>query len=176
MSDRLVADLSLGLQRQLAFIAALSSSPQVLVLDEPTSGVDVLARSALWDTVRDQAEQGVGVLVTTHYMQEANQCDRLLLMSRGNLVAAGSVADIIGDTTAVAVATDDWKRAFSVLESAGESVTLAGRDIRVADGDPHRLSDLLAGHDVPATFTAVPATIEERMVTLAKAGVTTHGD
>ena len=52
------------------------------MLDEPTSGVDPVASAALWDTIHAQAEDGVGVLVTTHYMQEAQQCDRLLLMSR----------------------------------------------------------------------------------------------
>ena len=92
----LVRSLPLGAQRQVAFLAALAHSPEVLVLDEPTSGVDALARTALWDTIRAQAERGAGILVTTHYMQEAQQCDRLLLMSDGRLVAEGSEADIIG--------------------------------------------------------------------------------
>ena len=131
----LVRDLPLGAQRQVAFLAALAHSPEVLVLDEPTSGVDALDRAALWDTIRAQAEHGAGVLVTTHYMQEAQQCDRLLLMSNGRLVAQGSETDIIGSTTAVAVHADDWAKAFAALNAAGAPVMLAGRARTLIQGN-----------------------------------------
>ena len=167
-SGRLVRELSLGLQRRLAFLAALAHRPDVLVLDEPTSGVDALARASLWDTIREQADRGVGVLVTTHNMAEAAQCDRLLLMSRARLVAQGSEADIIGDTTASAVHTSDWAAAFAALNNAGEPVMLAGRDVRVADSDPARLRQILATAGIGAEVVAVPATIEERMMALAR--------
>lgn len=168
-ADRLVADVSLGLQRQLAFTCALLHTPDVLVLDEPTSGVDALARADLWDTIREQAAAGVGALVTTHYMQEAQQCDRLLLMSEGSLVAHGSEADIIAGTTAVEVQAEDWSAAFAALESAGEPVTLAGRSVRVADADAHGIAATLAAAGVTAHVRSVPATIEERMTVLARA-------
>jgi len=167
-ADVLVRALPLGAQRQVAFLAALAHSPQVLVLDEPTSGVDALARAALWDTIRAQAEQGAGVLVTTHYMQEAQQCDRLLLMSGGRLVAQGSEADIIGSTTAVAVRTDDWARAFTALNAAGVPVMLEGRAIRVADADPAGLAEVLRAAGIQASLQPVPATIEERMLMLSR--------
>ncbi len=169
VADRLVAELPLGLQRQLAFLAALAHDPQVLVLDEPTSGVDALARAALWDTIHEQAEKGVGVLVTTHNMAEAEQCDRLLLMSQARLVAQGSEADIIGSTTAVAVRTNDWARAFAVLNEAGQPVMLAGRDVRVAGADADQVRTVLAHAGVTADVVGVPATIEERMMVLARA-------
>src|SRR6201982_3013141 len=142
-ADVLVRELPLGAQRQVAFLAALAHSPRVLVLDEPTSGVDALARAALWDTIRAQAEGGAGVLVTTHYMQEAQQCDRLPLMADGRLVAEGSEADIIGSTTAVAVRTGDWARAFAALAAAGAPVMLAGRAIRVAQSEPAAVGGVL---------------------------------
>jgi ABC-type multidrug transport system ATPase subunit len=164
----LVRRLPLGAQRQLAFLAALAHSPEVLVLDEPTSCVDALARAALWDTIRAQATRGTGVLVTTHYMQEAQQCDRLLLMSNGRLVAQGSEADIIGSTTAVAVATEDWARAFAALNALGAPVMLAGRSIRVANADPAGLADVLRAAGIEASVQPVPATIEERMLMLAR--------
>lgn len=169
-SDILVRKLSLGIQRQAAFIAALSHAPEALLLDEPTSGVDALARASLWDTIRAQSDRGVGVLVTTHDMQEAQQCDRLLLMANGQLVAQGSEADIVGSTTAIAVHTNDWTAAFDVLNAAGAPVVLAGRAIRVASehpAEPERLSRILAGAGIEATFEPVPATIEERMLILA---------
>jgi ABC-2 type transport system ATP-binding protein/ribosome-dependent ATPase len=168
-ADVLVRELPLGAQRQVAFLAALAHSPEVLVLDEPTSGVDALARAALWDTIREQAERGAGVLVTTHYMQEAQQCDRLLLMSDGRLVAQGSESDIIGPTTAVAVHTSDWARAFAALDAAGVPVMLEGRAVRVADASPAELRPVLDDAGIQATLEPVPATIEERMLTLARA-------
>jgi ABC-type multidrug transport system ATPase subunit len=164
----LVRELPLGVQRQVAFLAALAHSPEVLVLDEPTSGVDVLARAALWDTIRAQAEYGAGVLVTTHYMQEAQQCDRLLLMADGRLVAQGSEADIVGSVGAVAVRTSDWARAFSALSAAGVPVILAGRAIRVADADLTGLRGVLEAAGIEASLEPVPATIEERMLALAR--------
>ena len=167
-ADVLVRELPLGAQRQVAFLAALAHSPEVLVLDEPTSGVDVLARAALWDTIRAQAERGAGVLVTTHYMQEAQQCDRLLLMSDGRLVGEGSEADIIGSTTAVAVRTGDWARAFAALAAAGAPVMLAGRAIRVANADPAELAEVLRAAGIEASLQPVPATIEERMLMLSR--------
>jgi len=165
----LVRELPLGAQRQVAFLAALAHSPEVLVLDEPTSGVDVLASASLWDTIRAQADHGAGVLVTTHYMQEAQQCDRLLLMSNGQLVAEGSEADIIGSTTAVAVHASDWAQAFAALDAAGAAVMLAGRAIRVANACPAELQQVLNAAGIQASLEAVPATIEERMLVLARA-------
>lgn len=169
VAGRLVAEISLGLQRRLAFVAVLAHEPEVLVLDEPTSGVDALARAALWDTIHEQAEEGVGVLVTTHNMAEAGQCDRLLLMSQARLVAQGSEADIIGATTAVAVRTSEWARAFAVLNQAGQPVMLAGRDVRVAGADADHVQAVLAAAGLAADVVGVPATIEERMMVLARA-------
>ena len=90
LRKRPVAEIGLGLQRRLAFAIALAHRPELLILDEPTSGVDPLSRARLWDAVHDEADHGTAVLVTTHYMQEAQQCDRLILMARGKAVAAGS--------------------------------------------------------------------------------------
>ncbi len=167
-ADSLVASLPLGLRRQLAFLCALQHSPDVLVLDEPTSGVEPLARARLWDRIRSQADSGVGVLVTTHYMQEARQCDRLLLMSDGRLVAQGSEQDIVDGTRTVAVHADDWARVFEVLSAAGMAVNLAGRDVRVIDPDEVRLQAALAQSGITATVTEVAPTIEERMTMLAR--------
>jgi ABC-type multidrug transport system ATPase subunit len=171
-ADVLVARLPLGLQRELSFVAALAHRPEVLVLDEPTSGVDALARAALWDTIREQADRGAGVLVTTHYMQEAVQCDRLLLLSQGRLVAQGSEADVVAGTTALDVRTARWEDAFAVLDAAGEPVLLSGRSIRVAGGDPSHVGALLSAHGLDAAVTTVPGTIEERMLLLSRDGRT----
>jgi ABC-2 type transport system ATP-binding protein len=164
----LVSSLPLGLRRQLAFLCALQHGPDVLVLDEPTSGVEPLARARLWDRIRSQADRGVGVLVTTHYMQEARQCDRLLLMSDGRLVAQGSEQDIVAGTRTMAVHTQDWARVFEVLSAAGMTVNLSGRDVRVIDPDEQQLAAVLAQSGLITTMTEVAPTIEERMTMLAR--------
>jgi ABC-type multidrug transport system ATPase subunit len=159
-----VADVGLGVQRQLAFYCALLHEPRLLILDEPTSGVDPIARARLWDTIHEQADAGVAVLVTTHNMQEAEQCDELVLMSHGRKVGAGREADLIGDTTAVEVATASWSAAFDTLSAADLPVTLAGRTVRVAGVSRPRIEAVLAGAGVDATVRDVPATLEEKMV------------
>lgn len=169
LGDQLVGRLPLGLQRELAFACAMVHDPVLLVLDEPTSGVGAQTRAALWALIRERAEAGVGVLVTTHYMAEAQQCDRLLLMSGGRLVAAGSEADIIGGTTAVQVTTSDWAAAFAALTAAGLPVTLAGTDVRVADRQAAEVSAALSAAGLLGEVVAVPATIEERMTVLSQA-------
>ena len=167
VADRLVRDLPRGLQRQLAFVAALQHDPEVLVLDEPTSGVEPLASARLWDRIRAEAERGAGVLVTTHSMEEARQCDRLLLMAQARLVGSGSERDLVAGTRAVAVVTDTWTEAFDALTRAGELVTLDGRSVRVVDRDPAAVERVLAGAGVTARVTQVPATLEERMAALS---------
>ncbi|GAA4991982.1 hypothetical protein GCM10023205_75460 [Yinghuangia aomiensis] len=166
---RPVGEIGLGLQRQLAFAIALAHHPELLVLDEPTSGVDPLARARLWDAVHDQADAGTGILVTTHYMQEAQQCDRLILMSRGKAVAAGTEKDIIGDTTACEVDTPHWAGAFAALDNAGLPVTLTGTRVRLADTPPDTVAQALRDAGITADVHQVPATLEEEMTVIDRA-------
>jgi ABC-2 type transport system ATP-binding protein len=87
-------DLALGYKQRLAMAAALMHEPDILFLDEPTSGVDPLARREFWHRINLLAEQGVTVLVTTHFMDEANYCDRLLVMADGEPLAQGTPAEM----------------------------------------------------------------------------------
>jgi ABC-2 type transport system ATP-binding protein len=87
-------DLSLGYKQRLAMAAALMHEPEILFLDEPTSGVDPLARREFWHRINLLAERGVTVLVTTHFMDEANYCDRLLIMADGETLAQGTPAEM----------------------------------------------------------------------------------
>ncbi len=83
-----------GWKQRLALGCALLHEPPILFLDEPTSGVDPLARRAFWDSIRDMAASGRTVFVTTHYMEEAENCHRLAMMHRGRIVAVGSPAEL----------------------------------------------------------------------------------
>jgi ABC-2 type transport system ATP-binding protein len=83
-----------GWKRRVAFGAAVMHEPSVLFLDEPTSGVDPLARRAFWKMINTFADRGMAILVTTHYLEEAEQCNRLGLMVAGELVAQGTPSSL----------------------------------------------------------------------------------
>jgi len=87
-------ELPLGYKQRLSFAAALMHEPDILFLDEPTSGIDPLARQEFWQRTNALAETGITVLVTTHFMEEANYCDRLLIMAEGQVLAAGTPNEI----------------------------------------------------------------------------------
>ena len=167
VADELVAALPLGLRRRTAFAAALAHSPDLLVLDEPTSGVDPLGRARLWNTIRDAADAGAGVLVSTHYMEEAENCDRLVVMGAGVVVAAGGLDDIVAGRVAVQVRCPAWEPAFVAIEDAGLAVTLHGERVRVVGSDPDQVAAVLDRAGVRAQVTPVPATFEEAFVLLA---------
>jgi ABC-2 type transport system ATP-binding protein len=166
-----VGRLPLGLQRRVAFAQALSHGPELLILDEPTSGVDPLGRARLWQTISGAAGLGAGVLVSTHYMEEAQECDRLVIMAEGAVVAAGTAAQIVGDAQVTVVETPSWSAAFRRLSRAGLAVSLAGLDLRVPGASPAEVGAVLAdGADglpvLASTVRQAPATLEERFFEL----------
>jgi ABC-2 type transport system ATP-binding protein len=85
--DRLISDLPLGLRQKLAFSVALLHEPRIVFLDEPTGGVDPITRRQFWEMIYETATRGITVFVTTHYMDEAEYCDRISIMSEGRIVA-----------------------------------------------------------------------------------------
>ncbi len=96
--DAKVEALSGGMKRRLTIARALVSEPEILMLDEPTTGLDPQARHILWDRLFRLKEQGVTLVITTHFMDEAEQlCDRLIVMDKGTIMAEGSPASLIKD-------------------------------------------------------------------------------
>ena len=95
---QLAGDLSGGWKQRLALAACTLHSPKLLLLDEPTAGVDPKARRDFWDEIHNLSGQGITVLVSTHYMDEAERCDRVVYISFGNIVARGTVADLIAQS------------------------------------------------------------------------------
>ncbi|MCI0445770.1 ABC transporter ATP-binding protein, partial [bacterium] len=88
------AILSAGWKQRLSLGCAILHEPPILFLDEPTSGVDPISRRNFWDLIHDMSTQGVTIFVTTHYMEEAEYCDRLALIYRGELTAAGTPQEL----------------------------------------------------------------------------------
>jgi ABC-type multidrug transport system ATPase subunit len=163
-SRTVVGSLPLGVQRSAAFAQALAHQPDLLILDEPTSGVDPLARARLWETVAIAAAAGTGVLVTTHYMDEAQECDRLMVMADGRVVAEGTAGQIVGDARVAVVETGSWAPAFAALEAAGLPAALVGRTLRVPGAEPADVRRALG--PIEASVTGAPATLEERFFEL----------
>ena len=96
--DSKVDSLSGGMKRRLTIARALVSEPEILMLDEPTTGLDPQARHILWDRLFRLKEQGVTLVITTHFMDEAEQlCDRLIVMDKGKIMAEGSPSSLIRD-------------------------------------------------------------------------------
>ncbi len=166
----LVGQLPLGLQRRAAFAQALAHQPDLLILDEPTSGVDPLGRARLWDTVRSAAEGGAGVLITTHYMEEAHECDRLIIMADGGVVAEGTPEQVTGDASVTVVTTGAWETAFRRLADAGLDVTMAGHTLRLPLASPDQARDALgdAGAGAGVAVSTAPASLEERFFQLVQ--------
>lgn len=93
-ASSLASELPLGLKQRLSLAAALMHSPDILFLDEPTSGVDPLTRRDFWARIGELAEAGVSVLVTSHFMDEAEYCDQLVLINAGKVVVTGTPAEL----------------------------------------------------------------------------------
>ncbi|HSP13376.1 MAG TPA: ABC transporter ATP-binding protein [Thermoanaerobaculia bacterium] len=115
---RMVGDLSLGWKQRLALGCAVLHEPPLLFLDEPTSGVDPIARRHFWDVIYDLAERGTTVFVSTHYMVEAEFCDRLALMNRGRIIALDTPENIRGQLREplFAISCSDSVRALRLLQ------------------------------------------------------------
>ena len=165
-SGTVVGQLPLGVQRRVAFAQALAHRPGLLVLDEPTSGVDPLARARLWETIRQAADAGAGVLVTTHYMDEAAECDRLVVMAGGRVAATGTPAGIAGTAPVAVVESARWADAYAALDAAGLRAALAGTSLRVPGAPTADVSRVLRRAGLAATVSEAPATLDERFLEL----------
>src|SRR4051812_31009308 len=113
---QLAGELSGGWKQRMALAACMLHDPKLLLLDEPTAGVDPKARRDFWEQIHALSSEGLTVLVSTHYMDEAERCDRIVYILNGRLVAKGSVAEVI--------------------EQSGLSTfVIEGRDVRKLEGE-----------------------------------------
>jgi ABC-2 type transport system ATP-binding protein len=128
VGEQVSAELALGYKQRLAMACALMHEPEILFLDEPTSGVDPLARREFWRRIYALARAGVTVLVTTHFMEEAEYCDRLAIMAAGRLLAIGEPAEI----KAQARGRQDDAAPEPSMEDAFIRLITAGDDLKAA--------------------------------------------
>ena len=151
--------LPLGLKQRLALGTALIHEPAILFLDEPTSGVDPISRRSFWALIRDFASRGTTVMVSTHYMEEAEYCNRLALMNRGKLVALDTPARLRQQMVdpILTVATDDAPAAVRALRDLPivQDVTMFGRVVHAVVSDE------------AAAESAIPARLAEAGIQLS---------
>lgn len=93
-AKKLVSELPLGWKQKLAFSVAIFHNPKIVFLDEPTGGVDPVTRRQFWDLIYDASESGITIFVTTHYMDEAEYCNRISIMVDGNIAALNSPSNL----------------------------------------------------------------------------------
>lgn len=181
----LTADLPLGWKQRLALGCAVLHQPAILFLDEPTSGVDPIARRAFWDLIYDLSRGGTTVLVSTHYMEEAEYCNRLILMNRGRVIASGRPTELRErfQQPIIEVQCPHPAQAVAALQGSPgiEDAAMFGRAVHVAmteSGEPaSRIRDWLAQHGVAVTGIAVvKPSLEDVFVSLVRRqGGAVHG-
>jgi len=124
VADEYVRSLPLGWRQKLAFSVALIHEPRIVFLDEPTSGVDPITRRQFWELIYEAASVGTTVLVTTHYMDEAEQCDRLAFILNGKMIAEGEPGDLKHDLRGRIFEVDPREDPFTLLPEARKSAAL----------------------------------------------------
>lgn len=174
LASQRAGTMSGGQRQRLALAAATLHRPELLLLDEPTSAVDPQSRRDFWDSLFDLAGRGTTILVSTHYMDEAERCHRLAILDRGQLAAEGAPRDLMrgleGDVVEVTV--DDSLQARRILEPLPKvvSITQLGTRLRVlVDREPGadpaaRLSQALADAGLAAEAERVVASLEDVFV------------
>ena len=147
-SRQLAGELSGGWKQRLALAACLIHSPQLLLLDEPTAGVDPKARREFWDEIHQLAADGLTVLITTHYMDEAERCHRLAYLAYGTLLARGTLDEVLASAhlTTWSVSGPGLRELADTLRGRDgvEQVTAFGNTLHVSGRDPARLEAAIA--------------------------------
>ncbi len=131
-STAMPAQLPLGFKQRLALACAVMHEPDVLFLDEPTSGVDPLTRRDFWSHINALVERGVTVMVTTHFLDEAEYCDRIGLVYRGRIIAEGSPDDLKDQARTDSATEPTLEDAFITLVARYDQQGKGGRDDRAA--------------------------------------------
>jgi ABC-2 type transport system ATP-binding protein len=162
--DRLAGKLSGGMKQKLSLSCCLVHHPEVLLLDEPTFGVDPTSRRELWLILHEMVREGVTVLVSTSYLDEAERCDRVILLSEGKSIALDAPASLQASLpgTLLSFATDRPREARDLLRAlpSVETATLFGDSVHVLVAAPARLEDLITALERRGVVVAAVERVE----------------
>jgi len=175
--DQLAGTLSGGWKQRLALSACMIHEPQLLLLDEPTAGVDPMARRDFWDEVHKLAGEGITALISTHYMDEAERCHRLAYIAYGHLLATGTVAQVVAAEGLVTyeIAGPQLYGLIDRLRGLPgvEQVVAFGITLHVSGREADLLAQSLAPYAAPPlTLRQIPSNLEEVFISLMRKAVT----
>ena len=169
IGDRMVGKASGGQQQRLRFALALLSDPDLLILDEPTTGMDVQGRRDFWNAIRSDAERGRTTVFATHYLEEADAyADRIVLVRRGKIVADGTAAEIkalsAGRTVRATLEAPDTAALAKV--DGVDSVDVRGDSILIHGSDSDAIARYLLNHTTARDLEITSRNLEEAFVAL----------
>lgn len=175
-SSQLAKSLSGGWKQRLALAACMLRHPRLLLLDEPTAGVDPSARRDFWEELHELAASGVSVLISTHYMDEAERCHKLAYIAYGNLLASGSAKSIIESQglSTYEVSGDGLMDISKFLKQSDaiEQTVIFGSTLHVSGKNPHAIETALKGQN----FKSIPTSLEDVFIYLMKHTSDNFGD
>jgi len=173
--DQLAGDLSGGWKQRLALAACMLHSPKLLLLDEPTAGVDPKARRDFWDEIHRLSSEGLTVLVSTHYMDEAERCDRIVYINLGTIVARGTVAEVVarsglftfiveGEGARALEAELRGKPGIEFVAFFGTALHVSGKDHKALEQTMAQIQGRagLAIHEAPASLEDVFIQLQDK--------------
>jgi ABC-type multidrug transport system ATPase subunit len=171
--DQLAAQLSGGWKQRLALAACVLHQPKLLLLDEPTAGVDALARREFWDLIHDMAGEGLTVLVSTHYMDEAERCKRIVYLANGRIVVQGSADEVSHQSGLITFEAsgadiDDAARSLRHLRGV-EAAAVFGRSLHVAGTDHAALTSAIHSIGGDLKWEEVPPRLEDVFIHMLSA-------
>ena len=161
--DTLIEQLSGGMKRRLILARALINTPRMLIMDEPTIGLDPQARHLIWDKIKSLQSQGITVVLTTHYLEEAARlCDRLVIMDYGKILVQGKPDELVREYigTDIVEAENDPK-VIACLERKASSYDVLGGRVQVYTNNPQEITYALLKECELGQITARSATLED---------------
>lgn len=174
-SDTIVKDLPGGMKQQMSLVGSLLHDPEIIFLDEPTAGVTSAVRAKFWGLIKELARQNKTVFVTSHYMDEVEQCDRIALMRTGELIALDSPGNLKKKTFPDPLYELTAKEEISfqkakAIKATGlfESFEPHGLHYHVLPKDPHSWQTFLQGEGRLFTYREIPPTLEDVFIRLVE--------
>jgi ABC-2 type transport system ATP-binding protein len=173
----LTRTLPLGLKQRLALASAIIHEPSILFLDEATSGVDPISRRNFWDLIYAMAQEGTTILVTTHYMEEAEFCDRLVLIFQGRIIAQGTPSELKGEVTEtiLAIYPDNLDNALALIKKLPQvsEAAVFGDGLHIATPQPAETEPAIAAtlkaHNIAFDrIERVPPSLEDAFISLVQ--------
>ncbi len=161
--DTVIEQLSGGMKRRLILARALINTPRLLILDEPTIGLDPQARHLIWDKLKSLQSQGITIVLTTHYLEEAARlCDRLVIMDYGKILVEGKPDALVEEYVGTdIVEAENNPKVIACLEKSAASYDVVGNTIQVYTTNPQELTYALLQECELGHITARSATLED---------------